>query len=74
MSGSRQEFTVVIDGIDLDEDQKRMVSQAVQQAAANALAATDFKGDFASFQLPGRLQGRAIRVLSEDEARQLQET
>lgn len=44
--GLRHQFTVVIDGIDLDEEVLSRVNSAIQKAAVTALADIDLQGDF----------------------------
>ncbi len=44
--GKRQQFTVVIDGVDLDDEVLARVNSAIQKAAITALADLDLQGDF----------------------------
>ena len=67
MAAKRQEFKVVVEGIDLDDKHREALSRAVHQAAVTELAASDFKGDFASLRLAGRLDGRQLRALSQEQ-------
>lgn len=43
---SRHQFTVVIDGLDLDKEVLGRVNSAIQKAAVTALADLDLQGDF----------------------------
>lgn len=63
----RHEFKVILEGFDLDAEQEQAVCQAVHQAAVTELAASDFRGDFASLVLRGRLGGRSLVALSQEQ-------
>lgn len=56
MANGRQEFKVVVNGLELPEDAQQRVAAAVYKAAVGSLADLDYKGDAASFFIgrPGR--------------------
>ena len=50
--GPRQEFRVVISGLELPREQQERLASAVQQAALEVFASLDFGGDRAAVAIP----------------------
>lgn len=49
---NRDEFRVVVSGVELSDADRERINLAVQQAALSAIADLDFGGDRAAFVLP----------------------
>ena len=67
----RQEFKVVLDGIELNEEVSDRIAKAVQQATLAELATVDRRGDLATRLSPGRTLGIWVRALDESQVREL---
>jgi uncharacterized protein with gpF-like domain len=67
----RQEFRIVIEGVELPKDVVERISGEVRQAVLAQLASSDFRGDFAARIEMGRTQGIQLVALSSEQARQV---
>lgn len=68
MARSRQEFRVVLDGVELSEEAAERVNAAVQRAAMAALADVDTQGDLRVFLPPWKERfpfGRTVGIMIE---------
>jgi hypothetical protein len=59
-SESRAEFKFVIDGVELNDDQRVTVARAVQEAGILALSGIDMAGPFVAVEVGPRLKGWEI--------------
>jgi uncharacterized protein with gpF-like domain len=66
----RQEFRIVIEGVELPKDVVDKISENVRQAVLAQLASSDFRGDFAARTEIGTTQGMQVVALSSEQARQ----
>ncbi|MGH3115810.1 MAG: hypothetical protein ACRDQ2_01575 [Gaiellales bacterium] len=57
---SRAEFRFVIDGVELDDDQRVTVASAVQEAGILALSKIDIRGPLVAVEVGPRLKGWEI--------------